>query len=130
MWFFPGFFFTLLGPFFFTFVAIRIGSAIFRNIQRSDRQVEFPNPVTRYRLPETASPAGRDRMQARVFKLAYRLKGRVTVSDVVVETGMPVQEAEELLEGMVDGIHVRMEIRDNGGILYEFPEIIDRFESQ
>ncbi len=125
---FPGFFFALLGPFFFTFVAIRVGSAIFRSIQRSDRHAEFPSPVTRYRLPETASSSGRDRMQARVFKLAYRLKGRVTVSDVVVETGMPVKEAEELLEGMVDGTHVRMEVRDNGSIIYEFPEIIERFE--
>ena len=68
--------------------------------------------------------------EARIFKLAYRLKGRLTVSDIVVETGLSVHEAEELIESMVDSTRVRMEIDERGIVTYEFPEIIRRFEGQ
>ncbi len=66
--------------------------------------------------------------EARIFKLAYRLKGRLTVSDIVVETGLGVHDAEALIEGMIDNNHVRMEVDDRGIVTYEFPEIIRRFE--
>lgn len=66
--------------------------------------------------------------EARIFKLAYRLKGKLTLSDVVVDTGLNLQEAEALIEGMVDNVHVRMEVDDRGMVFYEFPEIMRRFE--
>ncbi|MFO7848429.1 MAG: hypothetical protein R6V67_00590 [Spirochaetia bacterium] len=65
--------------------------------------------------------------QVRVYQLAYRLKGTITVSDIVVETGLEVEEAERLIQSMVDNQRVRMEVRDDGVIFYDFPEIISRY---
>lgn len=69
-------------------------------------------------------------MRVKVYQLAYKLEGRVTVSDIVVETGLEVEEAEELIQSMVDNQRVRMEVRDDGLVIYEFPEIINRFREQ
>lgn len=115
-WFgFPFFFFI---PFMLVFLVLRAGSTLVRN----RRGGFFPynsNPF----FPREAGD-----MQAKVFQLAYKLRGRITVSDIVVETGLSVQEAEELVQGMVDNSRVRMEVNDNGLVTYEFPEIISRFE--
>jgi len=67
---------------------------------------------------------------ARVFRLARKNRGRLTVSDVVIELGLSVLEAEELLEGMCDGRRVRPEPRPNGLVVYEFPEILARLEGR
>ena len=102
--------------------------------------------VSRYRRPRNdfIPPPGRAEVEsrqsagflrgasqdARIFKLAYKLKGRVTLSDIVVETGLNLQDAEQLIESMVDNAHIRMEVDDKlGTVTYEFPEIIRRFES-
>ncbi len=63
-----------------------------------------------------------------MFQLAYKFKGSITVSDIVVETGLSVQEAESLVQGMVDNSRVRMEVSEDGLVTYEFPEIISRFD--
>jgi len=41
-----------------------------------------------------------------------------------------VHEAEELIQGMVDNSRVRMEVDDRGMVIYEFPEIMERFRTQ
>ncbi len=69
-------------------------------------------------------------LENRIFKLAYDLKGRLTLSDVVIGTSLTMREAEDYLNRMVDSSHVRMEVEDDGTILYEFPEIRRRFESR
>ncbi|MFW5800567.1 MAG: hypothetical protein ACOCVC_00925 [Spirochaeta sp.] len=66
------------------------------------------------------SPAG----EARVFRAAAKHKGRLTVSQLVVDLGLPVQQAEQLLQSLVDEQRVRMEIGDNGRIAYIFPELL------
>jgi hypothetical protein len=73
-------------------------------------------------------PARLQSMEARIFRLAFKRKGRVTVSDIVLETGMSVKEAEEAVNAAVDGVRVCMEVDDRGLVVYEFPEIIARFE--
>jgi hypothetical protein len=69
-------------------------------------------------------------MRVQIYKLAYKLGGRITVSDIVVETGLEVEEAEELIESMVDNQRVRMEVQDDGLVIYEFPELINRFKGR
>lgn len=71
---------------------------------------------------------GKESNQVTIYKLAYKLEGRITVSDIVIETGQGVQEAEELIQSMVDNQRVRMEVDENGLVVYEFPEIIDRLK--
>ena len=51
------------------------------------------------------------------------------MSDIVLETDLSIKEAEEVINGMVDSTHVRMEVEDSGLVIYEFPEIIARFSS-
>ncbi len=65
-------------------------------------------------------------LQSKIFRLAARLGGRVTVSDVVIETEMGVNEAESFMDRLVDGSHVRMEVNDDGQVFYEFPELLGR----
>ena len=62
--------------------------------------------------------------EATIYRLAKNRGGRITVSDVVVETGMSVSQVEETLHGMLDGVRVRVEVTDDGTMLYEFPELM------
>jgi hypothetical protein len=66
--------------------------------------------------------------ESKIFQIAYKMKGRLTLSDIVLETGLGLKEAEQIIEQMVDGTHVRMEVEEDGIIVYEFPEIIARFK--
>ena len=124
-----GFFpFGFLFPLIFFVIIARVASGHFRSSRRR-RYVEDDYLDEHIRSIESrhSSPRGASE-EARIFKLAYRLKGRLTVSDIVVETGLGVSEAEQLIESMVDNSHVRMEVDDRGIVTYEFPEIIRRFE--
>lgn len=67
-------------------------------------------------------------LEVRIFRLAWKLRGRITVSDVVLETGLGPAEAEAAMNRLVDGMRVRMEVQEKGMVLYEFPEIIRRLE--
>ena len=72
---------------------------------------------------QTGIPA---QLESRVFALAYKLGGRITVSDVIIETGLGTKAAEALLDGLTDEVRVRMIVEDRGFVVYEFPEIADR----
>jgi len=129
-------FFGLVSPIFFILplvfffaVARVISRYIGGNGRRGYREVpeEFGRPEI-FNRPIRPLAGARNSDQSKVFRLALKLKGRVTVSDVVIETGLGLQEAETLMESMVDNVHVRMEVDDQGRVLYEFPEIIRRLE--
>lgn len=121
-----GFFpFGFLFPLVFFFIVVRIASGYFRSVsRRHDLPRDYSDEA--FRVPDR-TPRQEDH-EARIFKLAFRLKGRITVSDIVVETGLGVRESERLIESMVDSTHVRMEVDERGIVTYEFPEIIRRFE--
>lgn len=126
MYFFPFFFI----PFVILFVALRFGRSFFgRRNGRDDRDLPFSRrrPLE-YEQYFEGGDARTRKLESRIFKLAYRLRGRITVSDIVVDTGVSVQEAEEVVQGMVDNVRVKMEVDDRGFVVYEFPEIISRFQ--
>ena len=115
------------------FIPLLIVFMVVRAVSRQRRaQNQFIPPPGRAEI-EPRQSAGLLRgasQDARIFKLAYKLKGRVTLSDIVVDTGLSLQDAEQLIESMVDNAHVRMEVDDKlGTVTYEFPEIIRRFET-
>ena len=66
------------------------------------------------------------RLEPAVFRAAARLGGVLTLSDVVLETDLPVDASRTLLERMTDGEHVRMEVTDRGRVEFHFPEIRTR----
>lgn len=128
--FFP---FGILIPFLLIFLALRFGTRLFQDFFRGGRLDSqgrwIPgsgarNPLDMFRPQRSQS------LEARIFRAAYKQRGRLTVSDVVIETGLGIKEAEELINGMVDGLRVRMEVDDRGLVVYEFPEIISRFEGR
>ena len=124
--------FGILFPALFIFLIFRFGMRFFNDVFNNQGRL---NSRDRWQLYDRSgldfSPPGRSRsIQNRIFRAAYNHKGRLTVSDIVLETDLSIREAEDVINGMVDGTHVRMEVQDNGLVLYEFPEIISRFESE
>jgi hypothetical protein len=108
---------------------LRIGPRLFRGLFREleerrdyDSVLSFPTGRKRKRLRKPNDT------ESAIFNLAYRLKGRITLSDVIIETGLGMKEAESVINRMLDGIRVRMEVDDSGLVVYEFPEIIARFK--
>jgi hypothetical protein len=122
-------------PLIFLVLGVRLLARLLRGgRQQNYRQISTRDEFLRRYMPESFEPRisaqpGQS-TEATVFKLAYRLKGRVTVSDLVIETGLSVDEAEQLVQQLVDGTRVKMEVDDRGMIIYEFPEIIARFEQE
>ena len=125
MWLFPGFGLVVgILPFLFIFLVLNLARSALRE-PRSRR----PAPGARFGWPAAAAAAD-DRSEARrvnrVFRLAYRLGGRLTVSDLVVDLDFGIEEAEQFLGQLVDSTRVTMEVQSDGLIYYEFPEIIAR----
>jgi hypothetical protein len=67
-----------------------------------------------------------DSLTSDIFKLANKNHGRITFSDVVIRTGLDLQKAEKIMDKLIDGQRVTMEVNEKGWIVYEFPEIIAR----
>ena len=61
--------------------------------------------------------------EAEVFALARGRGGRLRASEVVIELGVGVKEARNLLESLSDNELVRMELEEGGGVVFEFPEL-------
>ncbi len=129
MW--PAFgFFTLL-PILFIFLVLHMVRVALRET-RTQRRPEAPwgrdhgeQRAVHERRAGHEAPR-RSRLENRVFRLAYRLGGRLTVSDLVVDLDFSIEEAESFLNRLVDSTRVTMEVRDDGLVYYEFPEIIAR----
>lgn len=119
--FFTGGIFIWIVPFFLIVIGVRLLRRFLNYAGREDEDTADLPPL----LKSRQSPENRE---SRIFKLADRMKGRVTLSDIVLETGMGLKEAESFIKGMIDGTYVTMEVTDNGKIVYEFPEIISRYE--
>ena len=136
-------FLTLLVPVLLAFAFLRLGTTIFRRIQDEsddDRYLRGRRGVHRYAADEEVAterrapfgvqnPFGKRSLDSRVFRLAYRNGGRVTVSQVVMETGMSLEQTEAYMDQLCDGVRVRMEVSDGGLVTYEFPELTGRFGS-
>jgi len=126
--------FWILLPFFFILIALRIGTRIFRDIFKEldgSRRENFRIAgsgrewLQNLKFPKQKKPQS---LEAQIFRLAHKLKGRITLSDIVLETGLSLKEAENTVTSMVDGLRVSMEVDDRGLVIFEFPEIISRFE--
>ena len=119
-------------------MAVKIGSGFFRSFFRnSSDQTGYRGNRSLRRgsvFDELYGPQPRfnqmNNLEHKIFRLADRLKGRITISDVVIHTGLGSRESEEMLNSWIDGIRIRMEVQDNGIVVYEFPVIIARYEHE
>jgi hypothetical protein len=125
--------FPFLAIFFFLFFSDSLKRTFFRRTNRrrkTYRDIENAHDT----IEEVSYSVGRDpvpvfeHLQVSMFRLAARNNGRLTISDVVVETGLDLDKAEKLMDRMVDGAHVQIDLNDKGMIFYIFPEIISRTE--
>lgn len=131
---FPFGFFSWIVPIIIIIVGVRIFRKIFHSSYRRNRWDELDWEDYYYRnhsgKPLSPGPSSTQSKESEIFKLAYKMKGKITVSDIVLETGLTIKEAEERIKELTDGTHVRMEVTENGIVIYEFPEIIARFEDR
>ena len=124
--------FGILFPALFIFLIFRFGIRFFNELFNNQNRLDARDRWQLYGKSGFGSfpPAGARSLEGRIFRAAYRHEGRLTVSDIVLETDLGIKAAEEVINGMVDGTHVRMEVEDSGLVVYEFPEIISRFENR
>ena len=124
--------FAILFPALFLFLIFRFGIRFLNDLFNNPNRL---NARDRWQLYDRTGidslPSSKSRsIEGRIFRAAYKQKGKLTISDIVLETDLSIREAEEVINGMVDGTHVCMEVEDSGLVVYEFPEIISRFESE
>ena len=128
MWPFAGFGLVVgILPFLFIFLVLNLARSALRDA-RGQRPPSRERYAWRGQAPTAPAAGGRvdGRRVNRVFRLAYRLGGRLTVSDLVVDLDFSIEEAETFLGQLVDSTRVTMEVHEDGLIYYEFPEIIAR----
>ncbi len=125
MMFFFGPFFFLLPLAAFLIIARILAGFFGRELHDAGRKARLEGSAS-----SAPQPRSQGRLESRVIALAYRLGGRVTVSDVVIETGLGIREAEGLMDRMTDEVRVRMNVDDRGLVSYDFPEIMDRLDRE
>jgi hypothetical protein len=69
-------------------------------------------------------------LQGQIFRLAEKKNGKLTLSDVIIQTGLDIETAEKLMDKMTDGQRIVMEVNNKGIVVYEFPEILARLEEK
>ncbi len=124
----------LIFPIMVFFLIMRVVRSFFRSSHRDVESrldnLRFPSREADYdtitRYPPLEPPAS----EGEIFRLADEMKGRLTLSDIVIATNLSIKDAESLIESMVDGIHITMEVKDSGRVVYEFPEIIAKYEDK
>lgn len=115
--------FLTIGGFSLNWILIPLGAmaicaVAFRIV--SARRLKGPRESNDTQLPDGSS------RHHEILRLAMEKKGTLTVTDVVLKTGLSIQEAEKILNEMVDGLRVSMEVKESGVITYEFAEIAEK----
>ncbi len=100
------------------------GGLVLRYLRLGGRSAADANAA----IPSAAGERGG--LEPAIFRLALQRGGRLTVSDVVIATNLTPQEAEETLNAMTDGVRVGMEVTDNGLVVYEFTELMQRSQAR
>ena len=115
-----GFPFFMGGPFLWLLLGLA-GYFILRRFFVSTHRQQRPT-IDRSKNNER----GQETIETSVYRLARKLGGTITVSDLVTDMGIEPKKAEKTLESMADGVRVRMEVDEAGIVYYEFPELKPR----
>ncbi|MEW6750581.1 MAG: hypothetical protein AB1505_06340 [Candidatus Latescibacterota bacterium] len=76
------------------------------------------------RLDAAASLVRYRRRQTRLVRLARDRGGRLTVTEAAAETGLTVEESEDILKALADRGYVELQVTDSGMVVYRFPELL------
>jgi hypothetical protein len=64
------------------------------------------------------------RQQNRILKLAHARGGRLTTTEAATDTGLTVEDCEQILKKLAEGGFVEVEVTDSGLMVYRFPEVL------
>ncbi len=125
--------FGLILPFIFILVGVRmlrhfLGAGRRTHDDHRMPPLPYDDLTTTTHYPARADLPDGESIETVIFRLADEMKGRLTVSDIVIGTNLGLKEAERVIDRLVDGAHVTMEVNESGRVIYEFPEIIARYE--
>jgi hypothetical protein len=67
-------------------------------------------------------------LESRIAGALRARRGRATLADVVVDTGLPNLEAERMLRRMIGDYPCHLEVTEDGDILYEFAPAVRRHD--
>ena len=109
---------------FLPFLLVMLGLNIFRVYRRTFETGRFP------RGGQKTMNTRPSQVDGALFRLAKRRGGRITLSDIVIETGLGLKEAERYMDAMADQSHVSLEADDRGRPVYLFPELLDDTEDR
>lgn len=62
--------------------------------------------------------------QNRIVRLARQKGGRLMVAEAAADSGLLVEEAEQILRELADGGYAEVEVTDSGMVVYRFPEFL------
>jgi hypothetical protein len=77
----------------------------------------------------TADSTERNNLDSSIFRLAKRSGGKVSLSEIVIETGLELEAAEKYMDSMIDNSHVSMDVDKGGRLRYVFPELVPKNEN-
>ncbi|TVR85517.1 MAG: hypothetical protein EA428_15735 [Spirochaetaceae bacterium] len=118
---------AMLFPFVVVLIMMRLASSVV--LQGDQGRSRSAYDARRALFPEYYDRLRSGDSQARVFQTARKLGGSLTVSDVVIELGIGIEQAEQLLSSMVDSSRVRVEVSEQGLLVYDFPEVRARLNA-
>ena len=75
------------------------------------------------RHKDRARAHDQEAISLRILDLARGLRGRLNVTQAASHLRVPLKDAEQLLDSMVDGHRVDVEVTDDGRLTYVFPEL-------
>jgi hypothetical protein len=76
------------------------------------------------KLDAAALLVRRRKEQNRIVRLARQKGGRLMVAEAAADSGLTVQEAEQILRELADGGYAEVEVTDSGMMVYRFPEFL------
>lgn len=133
MFFFWGFPFSIIIPvLIFSYVMRAVRRSRYEISQRGGRS-EDPRQVVRHMfrgnsgINEDISP---EDFEVYIYRLASKHRGRLTSAIVVVDSGLSMSQAEGRLNSLVDNVHIRMEVTQDGRIVYEFPDLLEEISGK
>jgi hypothetical protein len=106
-----------------------VGHRLYRRIGTGNATPDTPrtsvDAPTKGAGGASGASAGAPPDAATLYRLARDHSGTLSVSTVVVELGVSPKTAEAALQAISDEVHVRMDVQDDGRILYRFLELGD-----
>ncbi|HOJ98833.1 MAG TPA: TM2 domain-containing protein [Termitinemataceae bacterium] len=96
-----------------------------------ERQGSYPGPGGytnggwRYAEDGEARIVKKESLERVILRVAKANKGLATASEVALEADIPLEEAKAALEKLVDKGFAELRVKNNGTLVYAFPDLMD-----